>query len=81
MSLVLQEILVGLLVAGCALFSAWRLASLRVRLAALEVLAAVPGLRSVAWLAALRHRTQAGLGGGCGGCAGAPGHSAKSRAP
>jgi hypothetical protein len=69
MSLLLQELLVAVLVAGCALFSAWRLASARVRLAALEALGALPGLRSVSWLAALRLRTQQDLGGGCAGCA------------
>ena len=43
MSLLLQQVLVVALVAACALYSAWRLPSVRVRLRWLELLAALPG--------------------------------------
>jgi hypothetical protein len=66
MSLVLQEVLVGMLVAACALYSAWRLATVGVRLRALEKLEALPGARS--WLAPLKARTLAQLTSACGGC-------------
>jgi hypothetical protein len=65
-SLVLQQVAVAVLVAGCALFAAWRLASLRLRLAALAALARLPGM-GVA-LARWRARLAASQG-GCGGCA------------
>jgi len=68
-SVLLQQFVVGALVIACTLFAAWRLSTARLRLRALDVLAAVPVLRSVSWLAALRRRTLAGLGGACGGCA------------
>ena len=69
MSLLLQQLAVGLLVIACALFSAWRLSSARVRLRALEALGTLPGVRGASWLATLRRRTLAGLGSACGGCA------------
>jgi hypothetical protein len=69
MSLLLQQLVVGVLVMGCALFSAWRLASMRVRLAALEALGALPLVGDAAWLGILRRRTLEGLAGGCSGCA------------
>jgi hypothetical protein len=69
MSILLQQFLVGVLVLACALFAAWRLATVRLRLRALEMLGALPGLRSASWLATLRRRTLEGLGGTCGGCA------------
>jgi hypothetical protein len=65
----LQTIVVGVLVAGCGLFSAWRLASLRLRMRTLDALATLPLIAHARWLARLRERTRAGLGGGCGGCA------------
>ena len=65
----MQQFVVGVLVIACALFAAWRLSSARLRLRALEVLRTLPVLRSAAWLAALRSRALAGLGGACGGCA------------
>jgi hypothetical protein len=67
MSLLLQQIVAGLLVAGCALFSAWRLASVRQRQRLLEALAVVPGVGRAAWLARLRERMRLQAG-GCGGC-------------
>ena len=77
MSTLLQEGLVGLLVAGCASYSVWRLASLSMRLRILALLAQLPGVTGAAWLERLRARTQ--LAGGCGGCAGAPTPGAASR--
>ena len=81
MSLPLQDVLVAVLVAACALFSAWRLMSLRARLRCLDALGALPGAHQVRALASLRARTLAQLGAGCSGCAGAGGHAPKSRAP
>jgi len=69
MSLVLQQLLVGVLVIACALFAAWRLSTVRLRLRALDALATWPVVRHASWLATLRRRTLAGLGGACGGCA------------
>jgi|HubBroStandDraft_3_1064219.scaffolds.fasta_scaffold19133_3 hypothetical protein len=68
MSLVLQQVAVALLVVGCALFAAWRLASLRARLATLAALARLPGVGGSEWLARRRARLAASSG-GCGGCA------------
>jgi hypothetical protein len=78
-----QEILVGVLVAGCALFSAWRLASARLRLRALDVLGAVPGLRDTRALARLRQRTAARFTAACGGCSQAttPGAASRNQTP
>ena len=86
MSVLLQQILVGLLVAACALFSAWRLASVRLRLRALDSLSSVPGVRSLAWLGGLRERTRAQQLRACGGCAGAageprPGATSRNQTP
>jgi hypothetical protein len=69
MSILLQQLLVGVLVIACALFAAWRLSTVRLRLRALETLASLPVLRGASWLATLRRRTLEGLGGACGGCA------------
>ena len=67
MSLIFQEALVALIVAACAFFAFWRLASLRVRLRALDVLAGVAPLRDALWVRTLRVRTLAKQT-GCGGC-------------
>lgn len=69
MSLLLQQLLVGTLVIACALFAAWRLSTARLRLRALDALSAWPVVGGASWLATLRRRTLAGLGGACGGCA------------
>jgi len=69
MSLLLQQFLVGALVIACTLFAAWRLSTARLRLRALDALGTWPLVRGAPWLATLRHRTLAGLGGACGGCA------------
>ena len=44
MSAVLQQVLVAVLVTACALYSAWRLLSARLRLRCLDALAALPRL-------------------------------------
>ena len=80
MSLLLQQLLVGALVIACALFAAWRLSTVRLRLRALEALGAWPGLRRAAWLARLRERTVAQQLRACGGCA-TPGADAPNRTP
>jgi hypothetical protein len=79
MSVLLQQIVAGVLVLGCALFSAWRLATVGVRLRALERLGALPLLGRTAWLARLRQRTLAQQLSACGGCAGGPTRAATSR--
>jgi hypothetical protein len=68
-SVLLQQFVVGALVIACALFAAWRLSTARLRLRALDVLGTWPFVRDASWLATLRRRTLAGLGGACGGCA------------
>jgi hypothetical protein len=80
-SLLLQGLLVAVLVSACALYSVWRLASLRLRLRVLEVLGSLPPVLTAPWLAALRSRTLAQLAGGCDGCAagGAPTRDAAAR--
>ena len=50
MSVLWQDVLVAVLVAGSALFSAWRLASLRLRLRALEALGASAHQGISCWL-------------------------------
>ena len=83
MNAVLQEVLVAVLVTACALFSAWRLLSARLRLRCLDALAALPVARTARWLAAARQRLLAGLGGGCGGCAqpSTPGARSRNQTP
>jgi len=69
MSLALQSVLVGLAVVTCAIYSAWRLATLRLRMRLIDRLGALPPILTAPWLAALRQRTLSQLAGGCGGCA------------
>jgi len=57
-----ETTLVGLIVAFCAVFSAWRLMSVRLRLKTLDALSWIPGV------AHLRRRTLTKLSGGCGAC-------------
>ena len=71
MSLLLQQLLVAVLVAGCALFAAWRLATVGLRLRMLEMLGAWPGLRSASWLGRLREHTRGEQLRACGGCSSA----------
>ncbi|HWZ61392.1 MAG TPA: hypothetical protein VNX02_00085 [Steroidobacteraceae bacterium] len=69
MSPLLQAVLVAVVVGACLLYSAWRLASLALRLRLLAALATLPGARRATWLGALRARTLAQLQSGCAGCA------------
>lgn len=66
MSLLLQQLLVGVLVVACALYSVWRLATVSVRLRMLAKLEALPGGHR--WLAPLKARMLAQLTSACGGC-------------
>jgi hypothetical protein len=65
----IEYIAVGLIVIACAVSSAWRLMSARLRLRALEALAVIPGNPGGSLLARLRQKTLAQLSGGCGACA------------
>lgn len=78
MNLVVQQVLVGLLVAAGIVFSAWRLLSARWRLRLLDALNAVPGASGAAWLGRLRQRLLAQSTLACGGCSNADAaHAAK----
>lgn len=77
-SLVVQEVLVAILVAACALFSAWRLLSPSLKLRCLEALTALPLVGGARIFLSLKERTLARLGPGCAGCAG---HNTKLRSP
>jgi hypothetical protein len=69
MEAVLQEVLVGVIVAGCAVFSAWRLMSLRMRMRTLDVMGTVLGkLGAASFVARLRAQTIGQLAGGCSAC-------------
>src|SRR3954471_13509662 len=61
---VMESVIVAVIVAICAAFSAWRLMSIRMRLKTLDALSILPGISN------LRRRTLARLsgGGGCGSC-------------
>ena len=76
MSLGLQQLLVGVLVIACTLFSAWRLMTVRLRLRTLALLGALPGAGRAAWLGRLRARTLAQQVSACGGCSQASGPAA-----
>ena len=89
MGAILQEVLVGIIVAGCAVFSAWRLMSLRMRMRTLDVMGPVLGkLGAASLVARLRAQTIGQLASGCGACShnkttvhlgGAAPHSSRSR--
>lgn len=83
MNMLLQQLLAGALVIACALFSAWRLSSIALRLRALALLSAWPGLRGRSWLARLRERTLARQQQACGACGAkpTPGGKARNRTP
>jgi hypothetical protein len=69
MELVAQEILVGLIVVTCAMFSAWRLMSPAMRLRTLELVA--PAAAKVglgASLTRMRSKTIGQLAAGCSAC-------------
>lgn len=63
-----ESLLVGLIVAVCAVFSAWRLMSIRFRLKTLDALAVLPANAGGSFVADLRRKTLAKLSGGCGAC-------------
>ena len=64
-----QDLLVALIVAGCAIFSAWRLMSPRLRLRTLDFLApVVTRLGAGNAVARLRNQTIGQLAAGCGAC-------------
>jgi hypothetical protein len=85
MSLALQSVLVALIVACCAVFAAWRLASIALRLRVLDALAALPAAFTALWLARLKARTLARASGTCAGCASGgalkPGAGSPNRTP
>ena len=63
---------VGIIVAVCAVFSLWRLMSMRLRLKTLDVLSVLPAVANMPAVAKLRRKTLAKLSsGGCGACQGA----------
>jgi hypothetical protein len=68
MATIIQDVLVGLIVAGCAMFSAWRLLSPRLRLRALELATPVMGKLTPGLLARLRSQTIGRLTAGCSAC-------------
>ena len=69
MDALLQELLVGVIVAGCAVFSVWRLMSLRMRMRTLDLMGPVLGkLGAAAFVARLRTQTIGQLAGGCSAC-------------
>jgi hypothetical protein len=78
-----QELLVAVVVVGCALFSAWRLSTVTLRLKYLGWLTRVPGIGASQWLGRLHARTLARQLDACGGCARAPtpGAASPNRTP
>jgi hypothetical protein len=69
MELILQEALVAVIVAGCAVFSAWRLMSPRLRLKTLEIIGPTMerlGARNT--VARLRGKVIGQLAAGCSAC-------------
>lgn len=69
MDAVLQQALVGVIVAGCVVFSAWRLMSLRMRMRTLDVIGPVLGrLGAASLVARLRTQTIGQLASGCSAC-------------
>jgi hypothetical protein len=84
-SVLLQSVLVALIVGWCAVFAAWRLASIALRLRVLAALAALPAVLTTPWLARLRARTLERAAGTCAGCASGgglkPGAGSPNRTP
>jgi hypothetical protein len=65
----MQAVLVGIIVAACAVFSAWRLMPLRMRMRTLDALGPVlEKLGAANFVARLRTQTIAQLASGCGAC-------------
>jgi hypothetical protein len=68
-TILLQSMLVGIIVAFCVVFSAWRLMSPKLRLKTLELIApTVAKLGAGAWVTRLRGQTVAQLAAGCSAC-------------
>ena len=66
---ILQSVLVGIIVVGCVIFSAWRLMSPKLRLKTLELLApAAQRLGASGPVTRLRSQTVAQLAAGCSAC-------------
>jgi hypothetical protein len=70
---IFEGLVVALIVTCCAVFSAWRLMSARLRLRLLDALAEAFGKAGVQLLTRLRQKTMAQVAGGCGACARATG--------
>jgi hypothetical protein len=69
MESIIQEALVGLIVAGCALFSVWRLMSPRLRLRTLDFVGPmIARLGAHEAIGRLRSRTIGQLAAGCSAC-------------
>jgi hypothetical protein len=69
MELILQEALVAVIVAGCLVFSAWRLMSPRLRLKTLELIGpTIERLGGRNTVARLRGKTISQLAAGCSAC-------------
>lgn len=69
MAAIAQDLLVASIVAGCAIFSAWRLMSPRLRLRTLELLTPIATtLGAGGAISRLRNRTIGQLAAGCGAC-------------
>jgi hypothetical protein len=69
MELILQEALVTVIVAGCAVFSAWRLISPRLRLKTLEIIGpTMERLGARGTVARLRGKVIGQLAAGCSAC-------------
>jgi hypothetical protein len=70
-ALALEQLLVGAIVFGCAVFSLWRLLPVRLRLKALDGLSRLPASAGGGWAQRLRHKTLGKLSAGCDSCGGA----------
>jgi len=69
MTVIAQELLVGIIVAGCAVFSAWRLMSPRLRLRTLDLIApAATKLGASGAVLRLRSQVTGQLAAGCSSC-------------
>jgi hypothetical protein len=69
MELLLQNVLVGVIVAGCVIFSAWRLMSPQLRLKTLDLVGPTMGLIGAGGtVARLRTQTIGKLAAGCSAC-------------
>ncbi|HWW79119.1 MAG TPA: hypothetical protein VNY82_05960 [Steroidobacteraceae bacterium] len=69
MELLLQNVLVGVIVAGCVVFSAWRLMSPRLRLKTLDLVGpAMELIGAGSTVARLRTQTIGKLAAGCSAC-------------